>query len=97
VCVSAIARPGELARSAEALGLTVVDDRSYPDHHRFRAHEIADALARAKQAGAWLVTTRKDQVRLSPAQRADTHVIDARFEWIDGEEETMARIRQALR
>jgi tetraacyldisaccharide 4'-kinase len=97
VCVSAIARRGELARAAGSLGIEVVEDLGYPDHHRFRAGEWSEARGRADRHGAWLLVTRKDAVRLEPAERAHCHVLDVRFELLDGESEVLTRIREVLR
>ena len=82
--------------SAEALGLSVVEDLCYPDHHAFADREWEAARARAERAQAWLVTSRKDAVRLSPERRAFVRVIDVAFELLDGEDAVLQRIRENL-
>ena len=82
VCVSGIGRPGDLATSVRALGVEVIDDRAYPDHHRFAPAEWAAARRAAERAGAWLVVSAKDAARLEPDARAATHVVDVNFTWL---------------
>jgi tetraacyldisaccharide-1-P 4'-kinase len=96
VCLSGLARPGDLARSARALGLSVVAELCYPDHSAFGARAWNEAVAAAERANAWLVTSRKDAVRLDAARRGRVHVIDVSFEFLDGEEAVMDRIREAI-
>lgn len=38
--------------------------RNFPDHHRYRARDLAPLLARATDENAPLITTAKDAVRL---------------------------------
>jgi len=83
VCVSGLGRPGDLATSVRALGVEVLDDRAYPDHHRFTPAEWAAAVRAAERAGAWLVVSAKDAVRLPATERARVRVVDVTFEWLD--------------
>lgn len=61
--LSGIARPASFRRTAEGLGARVVAERSFPDHHRYRAPDLAGL---ASEAPLW-VTTEKDAVKLDPA------------------------------
>lgn len=80
VLLSAIARPASFRASVEAAGGLVVGEFRHRDHHRFTAAEIAAAARAASTAGAWLVTTEKDDARL-PAEGVVRHVlrIELRF------------------
>jgi tetraacyldisaccharide 4'-kinase len=75
IAVSGIARPERFVASARAAGWSIVGERRFRDHHWFTGrdwHEIADA---AHAAGAVVLTTEKDAVRLEPlAQRDDASV-----------------------
>jgi tetraacyldisaccharide 4'-kinase len=82
VCVSGLARPAELGRSARALGLTVVAERAFADHHRFSDGEWREALAVAERNGARLLVSAKDAARLDRAQRAQAVVLEVEWEWI---------------
>lgn len=79
--LSGLARPGAFRRTVEGLGAEVVAERRHPDHHRFTAAELDDALAAAAAAGAALVvTTEKDAVRLDPARAAESRLAVVRIE-----------------
>ena len=65
-----IARPEKFFASLEALGAHIAVRRSFPDHHPYRAHEIAALAVEAERRGLALVTTEKDLVRVPPARRA---------------------------
>jgi tetraacyldisaccharide 4'-kinase len=86
VCVSGLARPGDLAISARALGAVVVAEHAFADHHRFRAGEWAKARADATARRALLVVSAKDDARLGPEQRRDAHVLAVEWDWLDGGE-----------
>jgi tetraacyldisaccharide 4'-kinase len=59
-----IADPGKFFATLEANGIAVAARRSFPDHHRFTAGEIAGLLAHADRENLALVTTEKDLARL---------------------------------
>lgn len=64
VAFTGIARPGSFVRSLEAAGARVVTTFAFADHHVFTPAEVAHAGKAAKDAGALLITTEKDAVRL---------------------------------
>lgn len=82
VLLAAIARPASFLATVEALGAEVVAEYRHRDHHRFTAAELASARARADAAGAWLLTTEKDDARLgdTPLER---HVLRIELQFHD--------------
>jgi tetraacyldisaccharide 4'-kinase len=60
-----IARPSSFRRTLESLGARVVAERVLPDHHRYRARDLAGLSG----ARVW-VATEKDAVKLDPAWAA---------------------------
>ena len=97
-CVSGLARGGELAEAAALAGLQVQGGRSYPDHHAFSAAEWDAARRAADGAGARLLVSAKDAVRLPAVARAEALVLEIEWEWLDGDvapEELVARVRAA--
>jgi tetraacyldisaccharide 4'-kinase len=80
-----IGRPQKFFATVRALGADLVGMAEFPDHHPFRAAEI-DALQRdAERAGARLVTTAKDIVRVPPALRAGIEILEVEIRWSDPE------------
>jgi tetraacyldisaccharide 4'-kinase len=80
-----IGRPQKFFATVRALGVDLVGTRQFPDHHPFRTADI-DALRRAaERAGARLVTTAKDIVRVPPALRAGIEVLEVEIRWSDPE------------
>ena len=80
-----IGRPEKFFATLEELGAEVVETRSFPDHHPYRAQEIESLRARAAELGALPVTTEKDAVRLEPDLRARLEVLAVAVEWRDPE------------
>jgi len=68
-----IGRPQKFFDSLATAGVQLMGARAFADHHPYRDSEIA-AL---KATGLPLVTTEKDWVRLSPAQRAGIAAVPA--------------------
>jgi tetraacyldisaccharide 4'-kinase len=70
VAFSAIAHPVEFLAALRKAGLRIAASRSWRDHHRFTAADIADLLVIQRQyPTAAFVTTEKDWVRLAPDHR----------------------------
>jgi tetraacyldisaccharide 4'-kinase len=84
VLLSAIARPTGFRATIAALGGEVVGEFVHRDHHRFTAAEIDAAARAAAAAGAWLVTTEKDDARL-PADGPTRHVLRVELRFLAGE------------
>ena len=61
---SGIGRPAKFFDTLEAAGLRVAERVAFPDHHAFTARDRERLAAAASAAGATLVTTEKDRVRL---------------------------------
>jgi tetraacyldisaccharide 4'-kinase len=81
VALSGLARPGGFRRTLKALGAEVVAERAYPDHHRFTADELDEALRAADAAhAARVVVTEKDAVRLPAARAGDGRLCAVRIE-----------------
>ena len=82
VAFAGIARPVKFFATLDAIGCTVMDARTFPDHHRYREAELATLFEEAGALDARLVTTEKDMVRLPPGVRRRIEVlrITAKFD-----------------
>jgi tetraacyldisaccharide 4'-kinase len=69
VAFAGIGRPGKFFAALRALGAEIVESRAYGDHHVYTQSDMARLKARARAEAALLVTTEKDFVRLTPAER----------------------------
>ncbi len=69
VAFAGIGRPAKFFASLERLGARILDSRAYGDHHVYTQSEIARLKVRARAERALLVTTEKDYIRLTPAER----------------------------
>jgi tetraacyldisaccharide 4'-kinase len=83
VAFAGIGRPEKFFATLRGFGAVLVGERSFPDHHPYRAAELAALRRDTANGGARLVTTRKDWVRLPPAERADIEVLDIAVRWHD--------------
>ncbi len=75
--------PDKFFAGLRAAGAELVGTASFPDHHPYTEAEITRVLACAAAAGGLPVTTPKDEVRLSPGQRARVRVAGVRLVWDD--------------
>jgi tetraacyldisaccharide 4'-kinase len=78
-----IGRPEKFFETLEAAGVVLAGRREFADHHRYSAREIERVLAAAARLGVEAVTTPKDAMRLSAAQRARVGVVGVRLVWED--------------
>ncbi len=85
VAFAAIARPEKFFDTLRDIGCRLVGVHGFADHYRFRADEIMALVEEASAAGARLVTTEKDLMRLSGEARAMTEVLAIEVEFADAE------------
>jgi tetraacyldisaccharide 4'-kinase len=78
-----IGRPEKFFATLRALGADLVEARAFPDHHPFRVLELEALRNDAERAGARLITTTKDIVRVPLVQRGSIEVLDVRIRWLD--------------
>ena len=75
VAFAGIGRPAKFFNTLRAMGLRVTDTYAYPDHHVFDPEELMMVIEDAVAAGAKVVTTEKDAVRLPPDARGMVEVL----------------------
>ncbi len=78
-----IAFPEKFYATLEQAGAVLAARHGFPDHHRFRARELAGLEAAAARLGARPVTTPKDAVRLPQAVRARIAVAGVGLAWAE--------------
>ncbi|HEX2151743.1 MAG TPA: tetraacyldisaccharide 4'-kinase, partial [Stellaceae bacterium] len=78
-----IGRPAKFFASLRLVGADIVMAREFSDHHRFSPAEIAGLRREAERAGARLVTTAKDWVRLPAALRVGIELFEVELRWRD--------------
>jgi tetraacyldisaccharide 4'-kinase len=79
--LAGIARPEGFRRTVAAMGAEAAAERIFPDHHRFAAGELDEALRAADAARCDLVvTTEKDAVRLPAGHAADPRIRAVRIQ-----------------
>jgi tetraacyldisaccharide 4'-kinase len=67
LAVAGIARPRRFFDDLRATGWDVAGERTFPDHHRYTAGDVAAIAQSARACGAGIViTTEKDVLRLLP-------------------------------
>ena len=89
-----IGRPGKFFATLAAIGCEVAGTRSYADHHRYSAGEVADLMRAAEDADAIPVTTEKDAVRLGAARDSRIAVLTVSIRWRD--EAALAAVMRRL-
>lgn len=81
IAFAGLARPEKFFHLCTAQGMRVVEQYPFPDHHAYSDSDIDALLVRATRMNATLVTTRKDAVRISAAQRAHIKTLPVHLVW----------------
>ncbi len=76
---SAIGRPAGFYSQLRSLGLNLVDNAEFRDHHRFTAAELQTLAAKAAQSNLRLVCTEKDFCKISPEIAEQMRVLTLRI------------------
>ncbi|CAK0759022.1 Tetraacyldisaccharide 4'-kinase [Azospirillaceae bacterium] len=79
-----IGHPEKFFATCAATGARLIDCVSFPDHYPYLPEEIVTLANRARQAGAILVTTAKDAVRIRPDLRPMVLTLSVRLLWTAG-------------
>ena len=78
-----IGRPEKFFETVREAGAVLAGQRSFPDHHRYRTAELEALWRSAVAAGAALVTTPKDEVRLPRGWAERVEVAGVSLQWAD--------------
>ncbi|AQU86543.1 tetraacyldisaccharide 4'-kinase [Komagataeibacter nataicola] len=81
IAFAGIGRPGKFFEGLAQCGIHPARCLAFPDHHAYTAAEQARLHRLAVQAGACLVTTQKDAVRLDAALRAQVRTVGLQLAW----------------
>lgn len=84
VAFAGIGRPEKFFATLRAAGAQLVETRSFPDHHRFSAREIAGLAELGARSRARLVTTEKDALRLR-GSGLDVDILPIRLAFSDAD------------
>lgn len=98
IAFAGIGRPEKFFASLAGLGADLVGTVRFADHHFYTTNEIGALKAKARAVKAQLVTTEKDFVRLTEAEREDIAVLPvcAAIEPIDALDRLLDRICSPL-
>jgi tetraacyldisaccharide 4'-kinase len=83
IAFAGIGHPEKFAATLRRLGAKIIAAHAFPDHHPYGDSEVNRLREDAKRAGAQLVTTAKDWVRLTPALRDGIAVLEVEIRWRD--------------
>lgn len=83
VAFAGIGRPQKFFDALAAHDAILVKTYSFADHQKLAGRDIDPILELAARAHAYVVTTRKDWVRLPPDLRARVTAVDAHVRWHD--------------
>jgi tetraacyldisaccharide 4'-kinase len=86
VAFAGLGFPEKFFRTLQDAGVSLVQTFSFPDHHFYKEKELRFLKDEACRHHAFLITTRKDFVRLSEEERAGILSFDVSLVWQHPEE-----------
>jgi tetraacyldisaccharide 4'-kinase len=93
ICVAGIASPESFFKNIEMLGIDVIHQVSYPDHHYFKTEEITQLIEMAEKENAYIITTEKDIVKIRRIADSDRILyMEIAVHFLDGED----RVKEAI-
>lgn len=98
ICIAGIASPQYFFNLVEGLGVDIVDQMSFPDHHYFTTEEVESLLDKASRNNAYLITTEKDIVKLRKIVSDERMLyLEIRVEFLSGEKEVKDIISRSIK
>ncbi|MEE2996412.1 MAG: tetraacyldisaccharide 4'-kinase [Pseudomonadota bacterium] len=83
VAFAGIGRPEKFFETLAGMGCDLIDIAPFPDHHYYSSDEIMRLIDIAAAAGAIVVTTEKDLVRVPEEARDMVRSLKVRLDWSD--------------
>jgi tetraacyldisaccharide 4'-kinase len=96
VAFAGIGRPEKFWNSLRAAGAELAAVQAFPDHHPYRAGDLAELAHRAAKLSAGLITTRKDWVRLPPEWQQRVQVLEVALQLDSDSLAAMDKLLQRL-
>lgn len=97
ICVAGVASPLSFFRLMESLGVHILSQETFPDHHQFKAIEVEKLIDRALELDAILITTEKDIVKMRRVTDNPRLVyLEIQMDFLSGEKETREIIAKAF-
>lgn len=78
-----IGRPEKFFQTCIDLGMNLIGQVAFPDHHRYSARDLS--RLRRMAGKACLVTTAKDVLRIEPDHRSGIYVVRIELSWENGD------------
>lgn len=96
IALAAIGSPKFFFESLRSLGLSVIDEVTFADHHSFDEDDLEIILEKAKKESAYIITTEKDMVKLRRiVECREIYYLDIEIEFLSNEKnlsETLSRV-----
>lgn len=93
ICVAGIASPSAFFKYIETLGIEIIHQVSFPDHHYFKADEITQLIELSKKEDAYILTTEKDIVKIRRVVDTDRLLyLEIKVDFLKGEDEVKKAI-----
>jgi tetraacyldisaccharide 4'-kinase len=83
IAFAGIGYPGKFKDTLEEGGARIVAFHGFPDHHPYAESELKRLANQAAEAGAVLLTTEKDWIRLNPFWRTQIAHVPVALQWDD--------------
>ncbi|WP_127718045.1 tetraacyldisaccharide 4'-kinase [Halobacteriovorax sp. HLS] len=97
ICVAGIASPSAFFKNIDMMGMNIIHQESYPDHHYFKTEEITRLLEMAEREDAYILTTEKDIVKIRRVADSERILyVEIKVHFLDGEEKTKQIISKAF-
>ncbi len=97
ICLAGIASPESFFNLVESMGADVIERLSFPDHYFFNVEEVEEIIERARQEGAYVVTTEKDIVKIRRITDSPSLLyLEIQVDFLSGKNEALEIISQAI-
>ncbi|ATH06921.1 tetraacyldisaccharide 4'-kinase [Halobacteriovorax marinus] len=97
ICVAGIASPSSFFKYVETLGIEIIHQVSFPDHHYFKAEEISRLIDLSKEEDVYILTTEKDIVKLRRVVDTERLLyLEIKVEFLSGESEVKKAINSTF-
>jgi len=97
VALAGIASPDAFFKTLKGLGMDVILEESFPDHHEFKPEEIARLIEKAELEDALVITTEKDIVKIRRLFDSPRILfLEIAIQFVEGEEALLNLVQKTM-
>lgn len=97
IAFAGIGYPEKFFHMLKDIGLSVISQKAFPDHHPYTEREIQSLIREAEEKDAFCVTTEKDKMRIPQQYQKDIETVSVQLKGLEKNKEFCIKLESFLK